>query len=405
MSERIAITGNQLLCALGTDPTTAAQRLIDKQSGLKEYLFADLEASTPSRFGEVSFDLKKELGGKGWRHHNRASLMACLLARKQLGHKNDPMQFEHEPEQLGIVLGYNHDVFSPGVIEPIKTRSMVNMNPGHFLTMSINSVAAQVSILNKIQGLGITHTTGWIAGLEALHTAAHFLQTDRVQRILAGGVEEGLLETIYSMATAFQTQAYNGNATIQLGEPNAIPAGEGCALLHLEKETQALNAGRQPVAYMLGFGMGIQKKAASAGDASAVVQAMTNALAQAELAAEEVDAVFLSANGNVVQDQTEAKAIHQVFSGKCPTAVALKGALGDTFHASGAIAVSLACACAQLKTIPPTLLLTEPHPEYPLNTSANARPWSARYAMVLTLDRDQKAGALILEFPRVGGTQ
>ncbi len=399
MRDRIVITGNQLLCALGEDPREVAQKLIAKASGLSEYSFVEMESPPQAWFGAVMLDLKKALGGKGWRHHNRASLMSCLLARRLLVTTEYSACFEHDPVQLGFVLGYNHNVFSPELIETLEARSLVHLNPGFFLTMSTNSVASQVAILVKIQGLTLTHTTGWLAGLEAVHTATHFLRANRVQRVLAGGVEEGMVENIYSMATAFQGPSQAGVGIIQIGEPNAIPAGEGCALLHLEKERTAIQNHRKPRAYVSGFGMGVQIKEARAGDATAAVQAITTALQQAGLTADAIDAVFLSANGNAAQDQAEARALQQVFQKQVPPTVAIKGALGDTFHAGGAIAVSVAIACAELKTIPPTLHLSDAKVAGKINLSAEARSWPAHYVLILSLEQDQKAGALILEFP------
>jgi hypothetical protein len=171
MTERLLITGTSLVCSLGAGPDEALRCLLAGESGLAACALDRFGLSEPVWFADVRQDLKEALGGKGWRNHNRAALMACLAAR-ELQADAGLSGGAWRPEDTGLVMGYNHNLFSPEFEETIKNRNLNLLNPAFFLNISTNAVASQVTIFLKLHAFAMTVTTGFTAGLEALDQAA-----------------------------------------------------------------------------------------------------------------------------------------------------------------------------------------------------------------------------------------
>ncbi|MEW6517132.1 MAG: beta-ketoacyl synthase N-terminal-like domain-containing protein [candidate division FCPU426 bacterium] len=395
MRERVVVTGTSLVCSLGASPEEAANRLLEGGSGLNPCGLEALGVKEAAWFGEVGADLKQALGGKGWRNHNRAALMACLAAREL--RKESGLEQAWRPEDAGLVMGYNHNIFSEEFVETIRNQNLSLLNPAFFLNISTNATASQVTIYLKAQAFAMTVTTGFTAGLEALDQAALALRAGRARWVMAGGAEERNEQFRYSFHQAFRRNADAGQATaLRLGAPNQITAGEGCGLMMLETEGEARARGARVLGGLLGSGMGVNP-GAKGGDPAAAEAALRQALKQAGLEARDVSAVFVAGNGHASQDQAEAKALERVFGGNLPPATALKGALGETYHAHGTLAAVLALECLRQGRIPGTLNLGDAGLAQRINLNREARAVSGKRAVVLALEQDRKAAALVLE--------
>ncbi|MBN1594847.1 hypothetical protein JW933_02870 [candidate division FCPU426 bacterium] len=400
MPERIAVTGISMLCALGDDPGAVARGLQNGPGGVQACVFPPAWQQPAAWCGLVSKDLRQDLGGKGWRHHQRSGLMACWLGRRLLRANGGSAGEAEKPESLGLVIGCDHDLYSQEVLSAYQQKALAELNPAHVLTLSTNAEASQAAIDLNIRGFAITISSGWLAGLEAIYTAAQALRAGRAQLVLAGGVEALTLEKRYGFAHAFQ----RGTGALQSGllafdTPGSIACGEGGALLRLEAESHAQEHGRGSLAFVKGFGLRFNPEAQGGSDPTALQEAVKSVLAQADLPAQAIDAVFLSANGNARQDQAEMEALTKIFPKACPPTMALKGAWGDALHASGALAAAGAIACARAGFMPPTLHCGREDWAKKLNLQTRASAWQARQVLILSQEQDYKAAALLLEFP------
>jgi 3-oxoacyl-[acyl-carrier-protein] synthase II len=348
----------------------------------------DLPALAQCDYGRVTLNLTELLGGKGWRHFTRAGLMACLVGRHLLARVETTSSAPID-ELTGISLGYSHDIFIPSFYSAFMEKDLRLINPPLFLNLSTNAPASQISILLKFHGPIFTHTTGFTAGLEALDTAAMMLRGGHAERMFAGAVQEINEE----LAESFhQVRWTNTPQTLTSPTTGGIIAGEGCALLALEKNPESRNV----LAWLRGFGQGFNPAPGEPGDPTAAQQAIQGALHQSGLTPAEIGAVFLAASGDACLDAAEGKALETVFSSQVPPSVALKGAWGECYHAGGAMAAAMAVLALEQQCLPPTLNLAQPEVKR-LGLSSAIQKINARYALIMAMDRDQKAAALILE--------
>ena len=100
-----------------------------------------------------------------------------------------------------------------------------------------------------------------------------------------------------------------------------------------------------------------------------------------------VDLICAHGTGTVLNDQTEARALRNVFGprgAEIPCA-SIKSMIGHTLGAAGAMNAAAAVAARRGGYIPPTVHFEEPDPRGPVACSAEARPGNPRHVLSNTL--------------------
>ncbi|HXK34570.1 MAG TPA: beta-ketoacyl-[acyl-carrier-protein] synthase II, partial [Dehalococcoidia bacterium] len=143
--------------------------------------------------------------------------------------------------------------------------------------------------------------------------------------------------------------------------------GEGAAFVVMEDEDVAVRRGAHILAYVDGYGSTFSRSAvvqprANEFDAG---RAMQKALIKWDLTLQgEVDVIFGTGGGGAL-DVVEAKAIDRVWGPNKDRLwlTSIKGSVGHTLGASGAMSLVAAVYCLQAGLIPPTLGLRELDPQ------------------------------------------
>ena len=89
--------------------------------------------------------------------------------------------------------------------------------------------------------------------------------------------------------------------------------GEGAAILVLEPLEQARARGAQILGEIIGFGMSADAADLTAPDLGGMTRAMECALADAKLAARDIQYINAHGTGTAANDAAETQALHQVF--------------------------------------------------------------------------------------------
>ncbi|MCD4814675.1 hypothetical protein K8S19_13410 [bacterium] len=403
MKNKIAIYDFQILSVLGDTPEEIWDHLINKTSCLKELSFSEKENEASMLVGRIELDFKRLLGGKGWRHHNRAALMSCLAGKRLLGSELFEQHWLCRPEKMGLVMGSSTDFFYDDIQAMQKEKTLRFVNPVRVLTLSANVIASLTAIYLKIKAFAMTHPTGYLAGYEALELAAQSLSAGRCEWALAGGAEEIFLNALQSQDENFFGRSDSGEALLlDVGKYQNIPVGEGCALLLCGKAGRNLYPKNNSRALIEGFAMCFNPEPKTPSDPTAACQAIKKILIQAGIRPNQVGAIFLSCNGTASQDEAEARALTEVFGEEMPPAFALKSVIGETFHAAGALSVAIATVCLEKGIVPPNQNLAESQWVDKLNMRDQKRNIQTPYVLVMGMENNYKAGVLILSLPSVG---
>ncbi len=207
---------------------------------------------------------------------------------------------------------------------------------------------------------GITINAACASSTIALSTAA--------SRI-ASGSQDAILVWAAEILSEF---VFAGFASLQALTPdvcrpfdknrNGLALGEGAAALLLMSARQATKEGRRPLAIIKGWGVANDAVhlTAPAQDGRGLKKACRRALSRAGLEAEKIAAINAHGTGTIHNDSMERAAFKELFGQKRIPFHSIKGALGHTLGAAGAIETVLAIESLQKQLLPPTIGLKEP---------------------------------------------
>jgi 3-oxoacyl-[acyl-carrier-protein] synthase II len=186
---------------------------------------------------------------------------------------------------------------------------------------------------------------------------------------VASGRRNSVLIICADLVTEF---VYTGFSALQILSPtpcrpfdrnrSGLSLGEGAAAILIMDEHRAKKEHRKCLAKIAGCGIAgdASHLTAPARDGRGLVQAMGQAMKEAGLNADSIDAVHAHGTGTVYNDQMELTAFDRVFGTRKFPIYSVKGAIGHTLGAAGGIELALTIKSLSEQLIPPTAGLLNP---------------------------------------------
>ena len=192
-----------------------------------------------------------------------------------------------------------------------------------------NMAASQICMRYGLHGPSLTVTTACASSLDALGTAARFLQSGLADVAVTGGIEGAYAQGPdgfdgYVPATTAGGKGY-GMSTASVdplrsmlpfdAHRGGIVSGEGAAFFVLETEDHARARGAEVLAWVRGYGSLSDGHHPSSPEPIGRWEARAMALAQADagITAGDVDALVAHATGTPKGDDAEIAALNRVF--------------------------------------------------------------------------------------------
>ena len=251
--------------------------------------------------------------------------------------------------------------------------------------MMPNAATAAVSMRFGLGGPCETVTTACAAGTHAIGNAARLVATGRSSVAVAGGAEAVMVEIAeagFRNMTALSNTEFS--RPFDVGRDGFV-MGEGAGILILEEWDHALARGATIYAEVLGAASTADAHHITAPDPSGLgaIRCMELALADAGITTEDVSHINAHGTSTPLNDLAESIAVRELFGAQAPPVTSIKGHLGHSLAAAGALEGVASVLTLVNQTIPPTAGTTHVDPECGLDVVIG-EPRSADVDVVLS---------------------
>jgi 3-oxoacyl-[acyl-carrier-protein] synthase II len=368
---RVVITGYGVVCPIGYSVTDMMQGL---ESG-----FCATKAMPPSwnRFGKLRCQVgapvelrdPKAIPRAARRTMSTMSIFGVQAAEQALHHSGIDAASIPDNPRFGCIMGSTTG--SPQAItrtyELLLAKSeYMLLGASEFFRCVSHTVALNVGQYFGIKGVVSATSAACASGLQAVGAAYDQIRLGRQDIVLCGGAEElhetvvGSFDILYAASSKFNDSPTSTPRPFDV-QRDGLVCGEGAGVIVLEEHEHALQRGANILAEVVGYHTCSNGVHVSQSDDSSMRTCMRTTLASAGLSPADIGYVGAHATGTPQGDAAEASAIAAVFGPDIPVS-SLKGNMGHTLGASGAIELAATIEMMRNDTIYPTRNLEEIDP-------------------------------------------
>jgi 3-oxoacyl-[acyl-carrier-protein] synthase II len=254
------------------------------------------------------------------------------------------------------------------------------VNPTLALQVFGGSAHSNVAIEFGFRGVGTTNSNSCASGTVAVGEALRYIRDDFADVVIAGGAEAPLSPLTFGAFAIIKTMSqWKGDPALACrpfdAQRDGFVVGEGAASLVIEELEHARNRGAHIYSEVLGYSLNndAYHMTSPLPTAASSIRATREALADAQLAPEQIEYVNAHASSTQLNDAAETLAIKQVFGNRAAE-LPVSGTKAFTAHplgATGAIETAICALAIEHGWIPPTLNREHPDPVCDLDVVPN----------------------------------
>lgn len=357
MKANIVITGEGILCAIGTDKPSVLASLRAKRSGIGMMRYLNsIHQELP--VGEVPMsndDMRIQLGLKDVSYVNRTTLMGMLAVRQALADAGvDGGMVKEQSLRLVLISGTTvagMDITEAFFSQMEHSDEALNCLKYHSAGNSTRMIADYFSLFAEYT----TISTACSSAANAILLGARMLEEGEADMVVAGGTEA---------LSVFHLNGFNSLMILD-HEPcrpfdanrTGLNLGEGAAFVVMETEASAHRRAASPHAYLVGYGNACDAyhQTASSESGEGAWLAMTEALNMAGLKPADIQYVNAHGTGTPNNDLSESVALRRVFGNTMPLVSSTKSFTGHTTSASGSIETVICLLALNHQFVPANL--------------------------------------------------
>jgi 3-oxoacyl-[acyl-carrier-protein] synthase II len=406
---RVVITGVGLLTPLAAGRDLSWSRLLAGHSGanrIDHFKIDDL----PCRIGCLvprvdgrggggadvagSFNPDAAMSPKEQRRVDDFILYAMAAADEAIADSGLKPETNEQRERIGVLIGSGI-----GGLDSIAQTALLleregprKVSPFFIPSALINLASGQVSIRYGFRGPNHSVVTACATGAHAIGDAARLIKYGDADVMVAGGAEAAICRigmagfaASRALSTGFNDRPTEASRPYDKDRDGFV-MGEGAGVLVLEEYEHAKARGAKVYAEVKGYGLSgdAHHITAPAEDGDGGYRAMRAALKDAGLQPSDIDYVNAHGTSTPLGDEIELKAVERVF-GNAAGGLSLsstKSAIGHLLGAAGAVEAIFCALAIRDGMIPPTLNLSNPSVETPIDlTPLTAKPKAVTAAM------------------------
>lgn len=249
------------------------------------------------------------------------------------------------------------------------------------------------------RGPVLTVSAACASSAAALGEALALLEEGSCDEVVVGGTE-ALHAFVYRGFHALKALSAAPAAPFDVGR-SGLSLGEGAAVLVLQTPAAARAQGRPVLCVLEGFGGSTDGFDQTAPDPSGagLAAACRRALERAGRSCEQVDRYHAHGTATLHNDRMEAAAHAALFGGRAVPVCGIKGSLGHTLGAAGALDAAVCALTLQQGWLPPVVNLRQVDPAAQVPAVQGARRDAGATALVANAGFGGINAALVLRRP------
>ncbi len=357
MSEKVFITGQGIISAIGDNTQQVLNSILTQKSGIgfSQYVNTMYQHEIP--VAEVRYsneELLSQIPAKNQHFfRTRNSLLAYVAVKEALesAHIQNTKDLRTGLISSTSVGGMDKtEIFFKDYLKNPSAGRMKNV-AGHDCGDSAHILANHFGITHFVT----TISTACSSSANAIMLGARLIKQNMLDRVIVGGVDSLTKFTI------------NGFNTLMILDREAcrpfddtrsgLNIGEGAAYLVLESEKILQKFPKKVLGMVSGYGNACDAfhQTASSPEGTGPRLAMEKALSSAKLNPSQISYVNVHGTGTPNNDLSEGKAMEILFEGKVPPFSSTKSFTGHTLGAAGSIEAVVSLLSIEHQFIPPNL--------------------------------------------------
>lgn len=370
---RVVIVGMGIRSPIGNTPEELADSLKSRRSGVQRMPdWEDIRRLRTKVAGLCNIEgEEKTIPRHNRRSMGRVSMLATLSAIDAV--KESGLREEEIASPLcGISYGSTEGSTAErtGMLgKMLQNRDLSGVPASSYLKCMSHTCGANLATFLHLRGPFIASCTACVCGSQGIGFGYEAIKSGKADIMIAGGAEEMhfLYAAVFDLMMATSSK-YNDRPS-ETPRPfdanrDGLVVAEGAATLVLEDYERAKRRGASILAEIEGFWSNASGLHLTDSHALSIGECMHAALKTAGRKSEEIQQVSAHATATANGDEAEAIAIHKVFGPHVPV-TAIKGYMGHTMGASGAIEAIATIMMMRQGFIAPTLNLESPDPALP----------------------------------------
>ena len=370
MNKRVVITGMGIVSSLGEDWSTFSNNLKRGKSSIAYIEEWDRFKDLNTRLGAPvqNFTTPEHYTRKKVRSMGKIALMSTVATEHALrdsGLLDDPIL---KSGQAGIA--YGSSAGSPPAMTDFGSMlvngDMSNVTATTYIRMMPHTAAVNTGIFFGLRGRIIPTNTACTSGSQGIGAAYETIKYGKQTVMVGGGAEElcatgaAVFDTLYATSTLNNTPTLSPKPFDK--DRDGLVIGEGAGSLILEELEHAKARGATIYAELIGYGTNSDGGHVTQPNKDTMQIAMELALQDANLQPQDIP--YINAHGTATDrgDIAESNATENLF-GKQVCISSLKGNLGHTLGACGAIEAWASINMMRDNWYAPTLNLENPDPD------------------------------------------
>ena len=377
---RVVVTGLGLITPVGIGVSETWKNIIAGKSGITAISKFDTSNFSSQIAGEVkNFDPLQYLNAKEARRMDtfiQYGLAAGIEAIKDSGFVID----EKTSERIGVSIGSGI-----GGIDLIESTSDIfdeggqrKVSPFFIPGTIINMISGNLSIMYGLKGPNVAIVTACTTGTHSIGDAARMIEYGDADVMVAGGSEAAITElAVAGFASAKALSSRNDDPETASrpwdNDRDGFVIGEGAGVMVLEEYEQAKKRGAKIYCELSGYGMSADAYHITAPSIDGPMRAMTNALKNAHLNADQIQYINAHGTSTPLGDLNETNAVKQIFgdNAKKVAVNSTKSMTGHLLGGAGGIESVFTALAIYNQVSPPTINIFNQDPECDLDYVAN----------------------------------